>query len=64
MNITIYIDIDGKVTITDLPIDLCGVIQNLNKSFFCSVDKSTSGLLEKQHNIIKNKVNYNEFKKI
>lgn len=35
MNITIYIDDDGKVTITDLPTDLLPMAMELNGKCIC-----------------------------
>lgn len=34
MDITIYIDNDGTVTFSDLPLELCDIIQKLNSTFF------------------------------
>lgn len=43
MDITVYIDNDGTVTFSDLPLDLCGIIQKLNQDFFrIGVDNSTT----------------------
>jgi hypothetical protein len=37
MNITFYIDENGKVTITDFPIDLVDLVLELNPDFFLNI---------------------------
>lgn len=67
MNIYLSIDEDGTVSISDLPEDLIGMVQELNPSYFhykcVSHFGNTNDKLGSSKNIIKNEVKTKKCKK-
>ena len=43
MNITIYIDADGKVTVTDLPMEMLPMVKELGKNHSQYICKGIAG---------------------